>query len=462
MTNLHYLLIGLGVLLVVGVMGYNHLQERRLRKQIDGMFRRSLDTALDDGAKQPSEVFGEAGSVIPEAAVEPLDSLGNVVEESQDTYDDMLNLMRRASLDRDDESDGPLLPDDPTREEVAPEARRPGAASVRPEVASAHARAPMPGTAANEAREAVKHPLVKDVSAAPKQGLAETMPDEPDTDGLPVGAAAPDAPSPVDPEIECVARLRAGQRGVRHTDLLDSLRRAGKPLRCFGLDPVHGWEPANPIRSGGYPVLDIGVQLVDRKGPLNKDQLEALCDILYTYAAEHGGAVTCPNLDAALDKARELDEFCVAVDMLIGINVVAPEGIPFMGRRVDELARAAGMILNGRGGYVLQDGTGNVLFSLANQQGERFDPADSMLTTPVVTLLFDVPNVADGLGVFDRMTAFGFELARALDGRLTDDHGHAVTQASLDNDRRQLAGFYARMQARGIPAGGERARRLFA
>lgn len=460
MTNLHYLLIGLGVLLVVGVMGYNHLQERRLRRQIDGMFRRSLDTALDDAPKQPAEVFGEAGSDIAGETAEPLDNLGSVVEEGQDTYDDMLNLMRRASLDRDDEPDGPLLPDDPTTDETVRVAPRPGAIAARPE--DAPLRAPAHGTADSVVREPVSRRQAEDISAARKQDHAGISPGRPDTDGGPTGATTSDAPSPVDTEIECVARLRAGQRGIRHTDLLDSLRRVGKPLRCFGQDPVLGWEPANPIRPGGYPVLDIGVQLVDRKGPANKAQLEAICDILYTYAAEHGGAVTCPNLDVALDKARELDEFCVAVDMLIGINVAAPEGIPFMGRRIDELARAAGMTLDGRGSYVLQDGAGNVLFSLANQQDEPFDPTDTLLTTQSVTLLFDVPNVADGLGVFDRMTTFGFELARALGGRMTDDNGHAVTQASLDNDRRQLAGFYARMQARGIPAGGERARRLFA
>jgi hypothetical protein len=37
-----------------------------------------------------------------------------------------------------------------------------------------------------------------------------------------------------------------------------------------------------------------------------------------------------------------------------------------------------------------------------------------------------------------------------------------VSRDSLDKDRRRLTELYARMEARGIPAGGERALRLFA
>jgi FtsZ-interacting cell division protein ZipA len=78
-----------------------------------------------------------------------------------------------------------------------------------------------------------------------------------------------------------------------------------------------------------------------------------------------------------------------------------------------------------------------------------------------VTLLFDVPRVADGLAVFDRMTQFGFDLANRLEGRLVDDNGRVVSEESLNRDRSRLVAFYQRMQARGIPAGGERSLRLF-
>jgi hypothetical protein len=269
--------------------------------------------------------------------------------------------------------------------------------------------------------------------------------------------------SPLDPEIESVVRLRASHPGpLSYAALLAHLGRLGKPVRAYAYTATRGWTPLAGAVAEAGAVVEIGIQLVDRKGPLSAAQLSACCDALYSFAAEHGGAVTCPDVEASLALARELDTFCVSVDMLIGVNVVAPEGMPFMVRRIDEQARAAGMSLNREGVYVMADDAGRPLYSLANYPPERFTPEDATQTAPSVTLLFDVPNVADGLAVFDRMTRFGFELARGLGGRLMDDHGHTVTEASLQSDRRQLDGFYQRMRERGIAAGSVRAQRLFA
>ena len=60
------------------------------------------------------------------------------------------------------------------------------------------------------------------------------------------------------------------------------------------------------------------------------------------------------------------------------------------------------------------------------------------------------------------MTEFGFKLADRLSGRLVDDNGRGVSADSLNRDRGRLLEFYARMEKRGIPPGGERALRLFA
>ncbi len=462
MTNLHYLLIGLAVLLVGGVLVYNHIQERRLRKQIDGMFRRGLEGSTDAGADVPETnardeapaVAGSGGFDAMSADAGPgLAGLTVQEEDGQETYDEMLTLMRRASLDQDDEvgtSLTSLAGDEPEdgASPATPAAPAPSAIDKPAEPVPAHVDEPEP--------EPVRQ-VVAEAAPAPR----ETVQPAPDAAETRTHAAPP--PSPLDAEVECGARLRPGHHeAVTYAALLDRLRRVGKPARAFGYIEGQGWEPVNAIRPRDYAVVEIGLQLVDRKGALARTQLDLFCDALYEFAAEYGGAVSCPDMVAVLDKARELDAFCMDVDMLIGVNIVAPEGIPFMGRRIDEAALGAGMSLNRQGAYVMADAEGHVLFTLANPSGERFIPEDRSYTTQTVTLLFDVPNVANGLDVFDRMSLFGGELARVLGGRMTDDQGHAVTQASLANDRRQLSGFYARMQERGIPAGGERAHRLFA
>jgi hypothetical protein len=59
------------------------------------------------------------------------------------------------------------------------------------------------------------------------------------------------------------------------------------------------------------------------------------------------------------------------------------------------------------------------------------------------------------------MTRLGFDLAARLEGRLVDDNGRVVSEESLNRDRSRLMAFYQRMESRGIPAGGQRALRLF-
>jgi hypothetical protein len=440
LTTLHYLLLGLALLLVVGVMIYNAMQERRLRKQIDGMFSRSLDDPLSDSGAPPA-ASQETETVAPTA--ERLDELPGP-DESQDTYDEMITLMRRAALEADDVEVAslPQLDSGGGGDHLAPEHVTVPAPAASP---WAGAEAPSPGAPSTINAQPVAAPVA--APAAPVEAIP----------------AAYSTPSPLDGDIECVARLRPGQREQQnYGGLIERLRRLGKPVRAYALDQSGHWSPLVAQPAHDYAAIELGVQMVDRKGALTEAQLDAFCNSLYEFAAEHGGAVSCPDAAPILEKAKSLDAFCMEVDMLIGLNLVAHEGMPFTVKRIDDLARSVGMSLDRLGSYVLADNRGHALFTLVNQNNTAFKPDNASQTTPAVTLLFDVPNVDNGLAVFDRMTELGFRLARSLGGRMVDDQGHAVTEASLQKDRQQLATFYSRMQARGIPAGGERAHRLFA
>jgi FtsZ-interacting cell division protein ZipA len=78
-----------------------------------------------------------------------------------------------------------------------------------------------------------------------------------------------------------------------------------------------------------------------------------------------------------------------------------------------------------------------------------------------VTLLLDVPRVPDGLRVLDRMFEIGARLAQGLEGTLVDDNRVALNTGSIARIRQQVAGIYAKMEARGVSAGSARAQRLF-
>lgn len=261
--------------------------------------------------------------------------------------------------------------------------------------------------------------------------------------------------SPLDSEIEYIARLRYTQpTALAFPPLMEALRRISKPIRLVGSLDGGAWEPVAGHGPRRYDTIELGLLLADRSGPVSEVQIDSFCRRLYEFAAEHGGAVSCQDKAEALAKAQALDAFCAEVDMLIGLNILPNEGVEFETTELHDLATRAGLVQDADGGYTARDALGRVAFTVADG-GDAQGGAG-------LTLLFDVPRVGNGLEAFDRMTDLGFALADRLGGRLVDDAGRPVSRASLERDRKSLETLYARLAARGVPGGGERALRLFA
>lgn len=263
--------------------------------------------------------------------------------------------------------------------------------------------------------------------------------------------------SPLDGEIEYVARLRYTQpSAILFATLQDNLRRISKPIRMVGRREDGQWEPVLGHAAQPYDTVELAMLLADRAGPVSDVQLDTFCRRLYEFATEHGGAISCQDKAEAAERARLLDAFCAEVDMLIGLNVIPPAGAGYDSQILYDLAVAAGLSQGADGTYSLKDETGQLLFTLTDGAVDADEAAHG------VVLLFDVPRVARGLEAFDRMTSLGLQLVERLGGNLVDDGGRPVSRASLERDRKSLESIYARMAARGISAGGERALRLFA
>ena len=175
------------------------------------------------------------------------------------------------------------------------------------------------------------------------------------------------------------------------------------------------------------------------------------------FSDDLDASVTFPQKSAKLNLAKELDEFCASVDVLIGLNI--PAGVrPIPMEKVRVLSEQAGLVRNHADGtFQYRSDSGKTLFVLANQ-----DQSPLMATSQGLTLLFDVPRVAGGLAVFDYLADFAQNLAAALHCELVDDNGKPLNATSLANIRKQLAGLYADMDDRGIAPGSVAALRLFA
>jgi FtsZ-interacting cell division protein ZipA len=403
MSDLQIGLLLIGVVIVAGVLLFNWIQERRFRKQADAAFQAPLGDALMQLRAVPREAYKR----IEPALKEPVFDAARVSEVAG--------------------TNEPHLSADVDRPQVE-------AASVPVEEAAPAAR-PAPA-----------------LSTAVPSAPAQTRP----------AVTAP--PAPYDEQIEY--RVRIGSDGVLASVFADAFNHArtlGKAVRWAGL-PVGAaeWEDIQPWREVRYQQAVVTMQLADRNGAVQEDQLTTLCDTLQTMAQIHGLRIACDDVVDALERAQAIDLFCVDVDVLIGLNVVARgEGAVNL-TRIEQAAEDSGMVLGVDGVFQLLDSRGEPLYALCNHDAEPFSPevVDGQ-TSQGVTLQFDVPRVPDGLKVFDGMVAFGRKLANEVGGILVDDNLRPLTDTGIEKIRTQLMHIYERMEARGVPSGSRRALRLF-
>ncbi|HEY9102753.1 cell division protein ZipA C-terminal FtsZ-binding domain-containing protein [Chitinimonas sp.] len=257
----------------------------------------------------------------------------------------------------------------------------------------------------------------------------------------------------LDPAFDYVAEVHPGEP-IDFADI--PAIEVGKRVRILGLGDSDEWEV---IRSGQrYHELRVGLQLVDRQGPVSEAQLVMFCEQLSAFAERESGVATFPRREDKLQVARQLDAFCASVDMQIGLNVLSSRN-PFAIGRVVAMAEAAGLVLETDGVFHARSESGKALFSLSDRHHR---PLDALEDTPSLTLLLDVPRVAGGEQAFDRMADLAQQMALTLGGDLVDDDNRSLKPADLAAIRKQLVALYAQMDDRGVPAGGVAALRLFA
>ena len=294
---------------------------------------------------------------------------------------------------------------------------------------------------------------------------------EPHLDAASAGAAPGMAPAPKHliadvprPEIDYIVELRAGEfiAVAKLVRMQQSLPGLSRRISFGGLNyQSKAWE-ALTLDDARYTSVRVALQLVDRSGPVNDEHLRSFGEAVRSTASEMSAIADLPEFAPALEQAVALDAFCADVDVLVGINVIANTGQVFHGTKIRALAEAAGLQLQGSGVFHCNDEQGVALFSLDNQESEPFliDRIRS-ITTPGITFLLDVPRVANGMRIFDKMVAMSRSFADSLDGTLADDNRVLLNDSGLDRIRAQLRSIYGAMEQRGIEAGGPLALRLF-
>ena len=410
MNELQVALAVIGVVGVIAILIYNRLQERKYRRQTEAGFARpNRDALLDENAGQAQ---------IDRAWSGPSEPVFNDAD---------------AALDAGAHSREPTFQDDDILDTEA------GIQSSVPPVSAAQHAALPQETAAQTM-----------VTPAPAMQPVETVVRE----------------TPHNELIEFRAQMRNvdGIPSEVFTEIFNRCRFIDKPVRWRAL-PLGGleWEVPQPQSRKRYLEVIASMQLADRNGAASRDELSALCNLVQETALSNGWQSKCDDLVESMARALSLDKFCADVDVLIGLNIIARGNALLPTAKIRHEAEAAGMQQQSGGAYHLLDSRGETLFTLAARH-ESAPPAEAGSSTEakVMTLLFDVPRVPDGLKTFDSMVALGRKLGHEAGGLLVDDNMRPLTDAGIEKIRAQLVQIYDKMEARGIPPGGRLALRLFA
>jgi hypothetical protein len=401
MTELQMGLIGLGTAAVVGVLGYNKWQEYRHRKLAEAVLKPQHDDVLLGAANAAPGVRSE-----PE--------------------------LRAAAPVATPERREPVLADNASGGDSGGPVSRAGGAGG--EVAAGW----------QESASAV------------------AVQDEADLPDLPAGLVPG---SLLDPRLEFIVAMELVDP-VPASQIIDSqyrtLQRVGKPIHWVHFNERNReWERILPDSEVPVRRLRVGLQLVDRMGPVSDADVATFTGAMHQLADELLAVADMPA-SRLLDQAAEIDRFCAAVDLEIGVNLVS-RGTPFSGTKVRALAEAAGMDLGDDGLFTRRDDDGRTQFTLQNFETTRF-AADSIrnMTTHGLTFVLDVPRVAHGERVFQQMADLAKRFAETLQGTLVDDNRQPLNDVQLDHIRREFIGKpQATMASFGLPAGSAQALRLF-
>ncbi|WP_370625654.1 cell division protein ZipA C-terminal FtsZ-binding domain-containing protein [Polynucleobacter sp. es-GGE-1] len=259
----------------------------------------------------------------------------------------------------------------------------------------------------------------------------------------------------IDPRIDCVIMLRFDE-GISGAEILEEINtwtdlqtQSAAKWMCEGLNIDQGWEELNPQSS--YSELQLAIQLASRRGAIGVLELSDFCSRAQALADTLGSQIDMPSVNSMLESAKELDVMAADSDIQLSINVLFDEACPW--GNFDALMRQRGFKLARNGREYEFYSSGALIFTSAG-----LDPNKPVMQ---LTLLLEVPLVAQEERAFERMLAEGVEIAQAAHGRLVDDNGINLSEAAVISIRQHLDGLYANLEKSGIPAGSSTANRLF-
>jgi hypothetical protein len=211
-----------------------------------------------------------------------------------------------------------------------------------------------------------------------------------------------------------------------------------------------GWHGADVLpNSAIVSNLRARLQLASRLGPVSPDSLHEWMRSLESLAQMLSAGLSVESEANLIDRAANLDAFCVRVDALISLNLKPRQD---MASTIEKLTTSASALtLSGEfPNYARLSAAGEVDFQIQADQNNS-----------LISLIMDFPHVLRPDAVVVEMLDLARTLSTTLDADIVDDDGRAMSEEGMAHLVNQVIRLNATLQAQGIEPGSALALRLF-
>ncbi len=274
-------------------------------------------------------------------------------------------------------------------------------------------------------------------------------------------------PSEVHPQIDLTAFLYANHP-ISSKSFFEVAKNIsadmGVMMLLHAIDEQHHWHIlTKDTEDKTYRQMACSIQLADRNGPVSKHILNKFQFAVENMGLDLNAHVEWQGTGDAYQRAIALDEFCMEVDQIVSVHILQGD-TPIQGTKFRGLAEANGMVLldDGKFHYVAEHQSDIIAYTLSNSENQPF--TSEGLRSGLVkaaTFQIEIPKVTNSEQVFNQMILVAQKMAGSLNARLVDDHQKVLGDLQVQKIRQQLKMIHAKMVTRGILPGSPESFRLF-
>ena len=215
--------------------------------------------------------------------------------------------------------------------------------------------------------------------------------------------------------------------------------------------------------SQSYRYLRVIMPVSSRSGPLIETRWQEVMTVLSQFASRLRLSIKSSKDKELFERAKQVEEFCAKVDIMIGMNVLFSENASIVMQNIKTFVHEKGLELGDDGLFHSFNSAHQELYSLGDKdQRPILNIENDPTLVKGLTLIIDIPQINDvSEAITDAFTCAN-ELVANFGGVVVDDNLKPLGIKQIESIKKQMDRIHQSMNEFGIIPGQSIAKKLFA